>query len=48
LIEKSGGKYEEWYTKHSLLNNLTKTEIMIVTSKEEPEELQRSKVHDKG
>ena len=24
---------QEWYTKHSLLNNLTKTEIMIVTSK---------------
>ena len=24
---------QEWYTKHSLLNNLSKTEIMIVTSK---------------
>ena len=24
---------QEWYTSHSLLNNLTKTEIMIVTSK---------------
>ena len=24
---------QDWYTKHSLLNNLTKTEIMVVTSK---------------
>ena len=24
---------QDWYTKHSLLNNLTKTEIMIITSK---------------
>ena len=24
---------QEWYTSHSLLNNLTKTEIMIITSK---------------
>ena len=31
---------QEWYTSHSLLNNLTKTEIMIVTSKKNQKKYQ--------
>ena len=32
-IEEVMKKAQDWYTKHSLLNNLSKTEIMIITSK---------------
>ena len=32
-IEEVMNIAQKWYTKHSLLNNLSKTEIMIVTSK---------------
>ena len=32
-IEEVMNIAQEWYTRHSLLNNLTKTEVMIITSK---------------
>ena len=36
-IEEVMKTAQEWYTKHSLLNNLEKTEIMIITSKNNKE-----------